>query len=331
MKLYKVGFIVGKFMPLHAGHEFLINTAIEQCEKVFVLSYHDKDLGYDHLLRATWLETLFPTVSVQVLNPDHLPKLQSDVDHQRFCASFIAMWCMENGINKTHTNAVFSSEEYGEPFSKVVEEYLSAPVDNVVVDLARLHKYVSGTALRSGDSSMELWTQPFVRNQRILIVGGESSGKTTLVNALTGTGSVDYSVMEYGRKWWREGNQSLTDLMHIAEAQVMYENERALDCHMKPVTIFCDTGPLTTAFYAQELFGVIPDRLKKLMMRGYSHYFLLKRHFKFHQDGTRRDVEFSDKGFEFYKNFFDTKGIKYTVLDKGTANDKAGFIKYVTA
>jgi hypothetical protein len=60
---------------------------------------------------------------------------------------------------------------------------------------------------------------------------------------------------------------------------------------------------------------------------GYNHYFLLKRHFE--QDGTRQNAAFSDKQFEFYKDFFHTTFIKYTVLDKGSVKDKAWFINYM--
>jgi nicotinamide riboside kinase len=273
---------------------------------------------------------MFPTVDVNVLHPTWVKYLTTDVDHQVFCSGYLHGKVLNT--DATGPYAVFSSETYGEPFSKILSEYLKEHVTNVVVDLMREQHGISGTALRTGDAHMELWTGPFVRNKRILIVGGESSGKTTLVNTITDIpGSGDYGIMEYGRKWWREGNQTLTDLMHIAEAQVVYENERALSNCSKPVTIFCDTGPLTTAFYAQELFGVIPDRLKKLMYRGYNHYFLLKRHFEFVQDGTRENATFSDKQFEFYKDFFDTNCIKYTILDKGTVKDKAGFINYMIA
>ena len=39
MKRYASGLVVGKFAPLHSGHEALINAALEQCETVFIISY----------------------------------------------------------------------------------------------------------------------------------------------------------------------------------------------------------------------------------------------------------------------------------------------------
>ena len=36
---FRAGLIVGKFCPLHKGHELLIKTAIAACESVVVISY----------------------------------------------------------------------------------------------------------------------------------------------------------------------------------------------------------------------------------------------------------------------------------------------------
>ncbi len=33
MKRYASGMVVGKFAPLHSGHEALINAALEQCRR----------------------------------------------------------------------------------------------------------------------------------------------------------------------------------------------------------------------------------------------------------------------------------------------------------
>ncbi|MDP4366102.1 adenylyltransferase/cytidyltransferase family protein, partial [Escherichia coli] len=39
MKPFATGLVVGKFAPLHCGHEKLINTALAQCEELFIISY----------------------------------------------------------------------------------------------------------------------------------------------------------------------------------------------------------------------------------------------------------------------------------------------------
>ena len=42
-KIYKVGFYGGKFMPLHKGHNYCIQKAAEQCEKVYVILFYGGD------------------------------------------------------------------------------------------------------------------------------------------------------------------------------------------------------------------------------------------------------------------------------------------------
>lgn len=38
MSTYKRGLVVGKFCPLHLGHELLINRAQEACEELLLVS-----------------------------------------------------------------------------------------------------------------------------------------------------------------------------------------------------------------------------------------------------------------------------------------------------
>ncbi|MDF2622573.1 MAG: ATPase [Kosakonia cowanii] len=44
MKRFASGLIVGKFAPLHCGHERLINTALAQCERLWLISYSVPEL-----------------------------------------------------------------------------------------------------------------------------------------------------------------------------------------------------------------------------------------------------------------------------------------------
>lgn len=40
MKKYKVGMYGGKFMPLHLGHKFCIETAAKECETVYAILFY---------------------------------------------------------------------------------------------------------------------------------------------------------------------------------------------------------------------------------------------------------------------------------------------------
>ncbi|MXG36429.1 adenylyltransferase/cytidyltransferase family protein, partial [Escherichia coli] len=61
MKRYATGLVVGKFAPLHLGHEALIHAALAQCEMVIIISYSSPEIpGYEPEKRLHWLQTLFP-------------------------------------------------------------------------------------------------------------------------------------------------------------------------------------------------------------------------------------------------------------------------------
>jgi len=61
MSRFSTGLVVGKFAPLHLGHEHLIRTAFAQCERVVILSYTRPEFpscGPEQ--RRAWLAARFP-------------------------------------------------------------------------------------------------------------------------------------------------------------------------------------------------------------------------------------------------------------------------------
>ena len=74
--------------------------------------------------------------------------------------------------------------------------------------------------------------------------------------------------------------------------------------------MICDTGPLTTYFYANELFnGHVDPELVKMAHNEYDAVIICENDFGFVQDGTRKDISFQEKGQQFYKNWFIGKDI----------------------
>lgn len=63
-KLYKLGILVGRFQTLHTGHEYMINTAIELCDKVgiFIGSSNESKTAknpFTYEMRRDLLESIF--------------------------------------------------------------------------------------------------------------------------------------------------------------------------------------------------------------------------------------------------------------------------------
>src|SRR4051812_4282824 len=67
------GLVVGKFSPLHKGHELVIRRAFELCREVVLISYSNPEFpGYETDLRERWLGQLFPKARTLVVTQQRL-------------------------------------------------------------------------------------------------------------------------------------------------------------------------------------------------------------------------------------------------------------------
>jgi len=125
---------------------------------------------------------------------------------------------------------------------------------------------------------------------RLALLGGESSGKTTLAIALAqALGTV--WVPEYGRQRWEELRETLSmdELVRVAQRQV--QDEETLLAQASGWLV-CDTTPLTTLQYCLYDHGQAPPVLWELARRPYALVLLCAPDFAFVQDGARRDDAF---------------------------------------
>ena len=135
--------------------------------------------------------------------------------------------------------------------------------------------------------------------RRICLLGGESTGKTSLAEALAQVLDEPW-VPEYGRELWeaRGGSLEFEELLHIARVQVAREEQAE---RLARQYLVCDTSPLTTLFYSLELFGRADPRLEALARRPYDLVVLCGEDFAFVQDGWRRDPDFRHRGQSWYQ------------------------------
>lgn len=126
--------------------------------------------------------------------------------------------------------------------------------------------------------------------QRLALLGGESSGKTTLARALAQALNTVW-VPEYGRQRWEELRQTLSmeELVQVARVQVQWETEHAPQAQQ---WLICDTTPLTTLQYCLHDHADAPPELRQLARRAYDLTVLCQPDFGFVQDGCRRDDSF---------------------------------------
>jgi NadR type nicotinamide-nucleotide adenylyltransferase len=175
---------------------------------------------------------------------------------------------------------------------------------------------VSGSAIRRNPHAWRDQIAPSIYAdfvQRVCLLGGESSGKTTLARELAGRFDTSW-VPEYGRQRWEEqdGRLLYDDLLQIARTQLSQERELAERARR---WLFCDTSPLTTLLYCRELFGRAEPELERLAGHRYDHIFLCAPDFPFAQDGTRRDDAFRHRQHRWYLHELSARGLPFTLLE----------------
>ena len=336
-KRFQRGLVVGKFAPLHRGHEYLIRHAFDVCDEVFLISYCKPEFaGCEAERREQWLSNLFPAARILVATEARLAASLVDGDgfrevpsndadeliHRRFCGSL----CWQ--VLGVTVDAVFTSEDYGEGFAaeltRCFREHDAAlpEVRHVLVDRARQVVPVSGTRLRADVHANREWLSPvvyasFVR--RVCLLGGESSGKSTLAEALAREFDTRF-VSEYGRDLWelKKGSLVFDDMLHIAERQVAAEEEAAGRANRY---LFCDTSPLTTLFYSHFLFGRAEPALERLADRSYDLTVLCGADFPFVQDGTRQSDSLRSRQHTWYLSELAERMIPY-FLATGPVEDR---------
>ncbi|MFT3736846.1 MAG: AAA family ATPase [Rhodocyclaceae bacterium] len=268
---YRHGLVVGKFYPPHAGHLYLIRTAAQHCGQVTVALLASSVESIPMSARLAWLRDCcrsWPNVRV-VAELDDVRVDYNDPDvweeHVEIMRTAIAEADAERE-SSLPVDAVFSSEAYGD---ELAHRFQAA---HVCLDQARSLFPVSGTAVRA--NLYEHWNDlpPPVRAGlavRVVIVGAESSGTTTLARdlatALRARGDLwnqTRCVAEYGREYsanlvalarasglsgtpadiaWQE-----EDFVAIAHEQSRLEQDAAMNG--SPVLI-CDTDALATTIW----------------------------------------------------------------------------------
>jgi NadR type nicotinamide-nucleotide adenylyltransferase len=187
---------------------------------------------------------------------------------------------------------------------------------------------ISGTTIRSDVHANRAWLSPIVYAsfvRRVCMLGGESSGKSTLAEALARSyGTVH--VPEYGRELWesKQGALSYGDMQQIGHTQVAAEEQAMLRAHR---FLFCDTSPLTTVFYSQHLFGRVDPKLQALAERSYELVVLCGMDFDFVQDGTRQDAMFRQRQHDWYIKELNRRGIRFVVA-RGTVAERIQQVRH---
>ena len=271
-----LGITVGKFYPFHRGHDYLISTAKSQVEHLVVLIGYKPEQQIPSAVRAEWIRTQHPDVEVIECLED-IPNAS-----QPWAVRALTV------LGDRRPDVAFTSEPYGEEWAALMG------ARHTLVDINRATVPISGTALRADlGAHWSQLTPPakayFAR--RVCVVGVESSGTTTLAQALAQHYQTAW-VPEYGRWYWegrRHTPESETwetaEFVRIAHGQAQWEDDLA---HQANRLLITDTDPLATHVWHRRYKGHYASDVEQIAdSRRYDLYIVTLPDFEFVQDGTR--------------------------------------------
>ncbi len=280
----ETGLIIGKFLPPHRGHQFLIDFARRHCRRLTVLVCSLAREPIPGALRWQWVREMFPDVDV-LHHPDENP--QEPFEHPYFWKIWhdsIRRYC-------PRVDCLYASESYGFPLAEVLG------ASYIPVDQSRELVPVSGTAVRS--RPLHYWAyipEPvrpyFVR--RVRIIGPESSGKTVLARRLANRFQT-VQVSEYARGWidLHDNLCREQDFERYVQGQVAAEEALARQANR---VLICDTDPLTTQLWAHVLFGRCPPWIEaEARSRSYSLTLLTTPDVPWVDDGQRYQPDLASR------------------------------------
>ncbi|MSO96270.1 MAG: hypothetical protein EXQ81_10875 [Thermoleophilia bacterium] len=129
--------------------------------------------------------------------------------------------------------------------------------------------------------------------KRICLLGGESTGKTTLARALAAAYGTVWNP-EYGRAYTEIGRDpevpwTSAEFTHIARIQCWYEDCLAESAHK---VLFCDTDAFTTKLFHQVYLGSPTNAFDDFAGRNYDLFLVCGLDVPWRHDGIR---EFDDQ------------------------------------
>lgn len=290
-KKFKNGLVLGKMMPTTMGHKHLIDSAAKQCETVHVMMCSRKSEPIDGRLRFTWLHKMYkdnPNVNI-IHCDDENPQYPHEDIH------FWDIWYSSVYSYIDKLDAVFGSEDYIKPFAKCLE------VEGVIVDIDRKSVPISATMVREDPHKYWDYIPDVVKpyyTKKIVVVGTESTGKSTLVKKIAEKFNMPY-VEEYGREYTDSlpSDNELTkeDFNHIA----MRHSDRIREA-LGEKFLVVDTEAITTLTFGQLYLN---DEFETNELRSYIStqkfdlWLFLKPDIPWCDDGTR---DFPDRREEHY-------------------------------
>lgn len=251
--------VLGKFAPLHRGHQRLLDTALAENDSLVVMVYDAPESGISLQTRAGWIRRLYPDAEVLECRGGPV-----EVGYSPEITAAHDAYILER-LGGRRIDAFYSGEPYGEHVSRALnarDRRLDRPV-------------AGGRDIRADPYAHRALLDPSVYRDlitKVLFLGAPSTGKTTLATVSAQHFGTVW-MPEYGREYWEQKHidrrLSPEQLVEIAEGHRQREDAMALEANRY---LFVDTDARVTRFFALYYHGSVHPRLEELALEAVSRY-----------------------------------------------------------
>jgi len=298
------GIVIGRFMPLQAGHIAMIRTARALVDHLTVIVCWQEGDAISGARRLQWLLEMFPSIRIVGIeapsphdvagSPGGIKTLRDEIQdlHRATIHRLIASDRRQSAL----------AIALGTMFTLIDPEHQAVPV--------------TSAAVRADPLGHWRFVPPAVRPtyaHTICLHGPESTGKTTLAPQLARHFDTLF-VPEYGRTYCEQYGLSLQmdDLVAIGRTHAAMTRALLRQCNQRLVL---DTDPLMSAVWADMLFGR-RDPWFDAFQDTADLYLLLDIDMPWIDDGTRffGDEERRRRFFDLSRAELDRRGLNYRVI-----------------
>lgn len=315
---YKVGMYGGSFDPLHIGHIHDIIRAASMCQKLYIMiSWCAGRESTSKELRYRWIHNSckhLTNIKIIMVEDEAISKKDYNTDYY---------W--EQGARDIKNiigepiDAVFCGTDY---LGTNRFESLYSP-ESKVIYFDRKEIPISSTEIR--EWAFNNWEYiPIVcrsyYTKKVLVIGSESTGKSTLVQNLALAYNTNY-LSEIGRDVCEyAGGEDLMIEDDFNEILIKHKSKELEAVKYSNRILFVDTDALTTKFYISFLKD---NKFSKQLAESINNInnwdlvLFLEPTVKFFQDGTRNEVIARDreKYSNMIKDLFKSNKIPFYSID----------------
>ena len=298
----KFGVIIGNFLPLHNGSLTLCKVAKTLSEDLIIMVINRKNDPVSIELRLSWLKMEFPTAIIKKIS---IETSTPNINIIKFVL---------DGISKNDVYSefhIFSSDTHAVNLAKALK------IKYTILDPYRLAQNIQSENLLT-DPYGQWFEMPFsVRSsliRRVVLIGPESVGKSTLANKIKSSFFPQPFLPEYGRPYeiFRDPgpyyDEEFEKIISVHAA-----HRKALMPFSGPIFVE-DTDELATAVWVEMLMQKQLPSIEIQIKLPY-HYLLMDPTVPFTSEETRyfdkqKRIEFFNK----IKNKLDHYNASYQIL-----------------